>query len=59
VLIRGAGLAESKIRSLVERIAAQPNIAPRPRTEVVGLPGDSMLERIHPMRVLVARIGAR
>ena len=46
VLIRGPGLAESMSRYLIERIAAQPNIVLRPRTEVVGLAGDGVLDRI-------------
>ena len=46
VLIRGPGLAESMSRYLIERIAAQPNIVLRPGTEVVGLSGDGVLDRI-------------
>ena len=46
VLIRGPGLAESMSSYLVERIAAQPNVVLRPRTEVVGLSGDGVLARV-------------
>ena len=41
VLIRGAGLAASMSRYLIDRIAATPNIQLHPHTELVALHGDA------------------
>jgi thioredoxin reductase (NADPH) len=40
MLVRGPSLAESMSRYLIDRIEATPNIALRPRTEIVRLHGD-------------------
>jgi len=46
VLVRGAGLAESMSRYLIQRIEDSANIVLRTRTEIVGLEGAAGLERV-------------
>jgi thioredoxin reductase (NADPH) len=46
VFVRSAGLAESMSRYLVRRIEESPGIELRTCTEIVGLAGDSRLERV-------------
>jgi thioredoxin reductase (NADPH) len=48
MMVRGAGLAESMSRYLIERIAATPNIELMTQTEIVALAGapDAGLERV-------------
>ncbi len=46
IVVRGAGLAATMSRYLVDRIAAAPNIEVIPHTEVIGLAGDGRLERV-------------
>ena len=40
MMVRGAGLAETMSRYLIDRIAADPRIELMPHTEIVGLDGD-------------------
>lgn len=47
VVVRGAGLAASMSNYLIQRIDAAHNITLHTHTEIVGLFGDSNLERIH------------
>jgi thioredoxin reductase (NADPH) len=47
VLIRGAGLAESMSRYLVQRIEDTPNVVLRTRTQIEELDGNGALERVH------------
>jgi thioredoxin reductase (NADPH) len=44
--VRGNGLAETMSRYLIQRIEENPNITLRTRTEIVGLEGDTRLERV-------------
>lgn len=46
VLIRGAGLAASMSRYLIRRIEDAPNITLRSKTEIIGLEGETHLERV-------------
>jgi thioredoxin reductase (NADPH) len=46
VLVRGAGLAESMSRYLVQRIEDTPNVVLRTRTQIEELDGDGALERV-------------
>jgi thioredoxin reductase (NADPH) len=46
ILIRADSLKNTLSQYLIDRISATPNIEVRPRTEVVGLHGDQMLEEI-------------
>lgn len=46
VLVRGAGLAESMSRYLVQRIEDTPNVTLRTRTQIEALEGDNGLERV-------------
>jgi thioredoxin reductase (NADPH) len=46
ILVRGAGLAATMSRYLIDRIEAAPNIEVMPHTEVIGLAGDGRLERV-------------
>lgn len=46
MLVRGAGLAETMSRYLIQRIAENPKIELHVRTEIVGLEGDGDLERV-------------
>jgi thioredoxin reductase (NADPH) len=70
VFVRGAGLAATMSRYLVDRIGSLPNVSVTTRAEVVGLEGvDGVLEavrvrrqegdeRVHPFRHLFCFIGA-
>jgi thioredoxin reductase (NADPH) len=51
VLVRGAGLADSMSRYLIQRIEGTPNITLRARTEIDALEGDDHLEQIRWRRV--------
>jgi thioredoxin reductase (NADPH) len=46
IIVRGAGLAATMSRYLIDRIEAAPNIEVMPHTEVIGLAGDGRLERV-------------
>jgi thioredoxin reductase (NADPH) len=46
IMIRSGGLADSMSRYLIDRIMATPNIDLMIHTEIVGLEGDSGLERV-------------
>ena len=46
IMVRGAGLAATMSRYLLDRIEAAPNIEVLPHTEVIGLAGDGRLERV-------------
>jgi thioredoxin reductase (NADPH) len=46
ILVRGAGLAESMSRYLIQRIENSNNVMLRPRTVVEGLEGSDRLERV-------------
>ncbi len=46
VLVRGAGLAESMSRYLIQRIEDTPNVTLRVRTEIDALEGSDRLERV-------------
>jgi thioredoxin reductase (NADPH) len=46
MLVRGAGLAESMSRYLIRRIEDNPAIVLRTQADIVGLEGDSHLERV-------------
>jgi thioredoxin reductase (NADPH) len=46
ILVRGAGLAETMSQYLIDQIAATPNIAVQPRTQVAAAAGDGHLETI-------------
>jgi thioredoxin reductase (NADPH) len=46
ILVRGEGLADTMSRYLIRRIEGSPAIVLRTRAEVVGLEGDSHLERV-------------
>lgn len=46
VLVRGEGLEKSMSEYLIDQIAGTPNIRVRPHTRLVGVEGDSHLERI-------------
>jgi len=46
VLVRGAGLAESMSRYLIQRIEDSANVTLRVRTEVEALEGDTSLDRV-------------
>jgi len=46
MLVRSAGLAETMSRYLIRRIEQNPKIEVRTQTELVGLEGDSHLERV-------------
>lgn len=46
IIVRGAGLAATMSRYLIDRIEAAPNIEVMPHTEVTGLAGDGRLERV-------------
>jgi thioredoxin reductase (NADPH) len=46
ILVRGDGLADTMSRYLIRRIEETSSIVLRPRTQIVGLEGDSRLERV-------------
>ncbi len=46
IIVRGAGLAATMSRYLIDRIEAAPNIEVMPHTEVIGLAGEGRLERV-------------
>ena len=46
MLVRGPGLADTMSRYLIRRIEENPSIVLRTRTEIVGLEGNSELERV-------------
>jgi thioredoxin reductase (NADPH) len=46
LLVRRDGLADTMSRYLIRRIEETPSIVLRPRTQIVGLEGDSRLERV-------------
>jgi thioredoxin reductase (NADPH) len=46
VLVRGAGLAESMSRYLIQRIESTPNVVLRTRSQIEALEGDNGLERV-------------
>jgi len=72
MLVRGAGLADSMSKYLIDRIAATPNIELRTRTEIVGFEGsrqtglesvrwrhrDTGQEEIRPIRNVFLFLGA-
>jgi thioredoxin reductase (NADPH) len=46
ILVRGAGLAATMSRYLIQRIEETPNISVHPRHQVVALEGDGRLDRV-------------
>ena len=46
MLVRGPGLADTMSRYIIRRIAQNPSIVVRTRTEIVGLEGNTELERV-------------
>jgi thioredoxin reductase (NADPH) len=46
ILVRGPGLSDTMSQYLIDQIAAMPNIAVQPRTQVAATHGDGRLERL-------------